>query len=269
MAKELNDMKNNCRGYYQSPNKNKDNKNNCRGEQCSSAGITLISLVVTIIILLILAGITLKFAFGENGIINKAKLAVDKYKQSQKNEIEMLSELNMNITLDNINSEPNSAVLSELEGLRQELNNLQNQVNNMKINSSNVIADRDSWRTFETMDTASGTATTGYTGVHIRPIIYFDNIKIYDIQVSMRFTGQGVYSVTKSIPKDVFTFKAPLLYMSDGVALVHDSTSYRDGYISNGATINDNILRIDGYSNCSSVTQYVVRGFIIDYMENN
>ena len=43
-----------------------------RGEQCSSAGITLISLVVTLIILLILAGITLKFAFGENGIINKS-----------------------------------------------------------------------------------------------------------------------------------------------------------------------------------------------------
>ena len=35
-------------------------------------GITLIALVITIIILLILAGITLAMLTGENGILNKA-----------------------------------------------------------------------------------------------------------------------------------------------------------------------------------------------------
>lgn len=39
----------------------------------STKGITLISLVVTIIILLILAGVTIATLMGDNGLINKAK----------------------------------------------------------------------------------------------------------------------------------------------------------------------------------------------------
>lgn len=48
--------------------------------------ITLIALVVTIIVLLILAGVSLFFLTGENGIITKAKLA------TQKNEIAQIKE---------------------------------------------------------------------------------------------------------------------------------------------------------------------------------
>ena len=36
-------------------------------------GITLIALVVTIIVLLILAGISINFVFGENGLIGRAQ----------------------------------------------------------------------------------------------------------------------------------------------------------------------------------------------------
>ncbi len=39
----------------------------------STSGITLVSLVVTIIILIILAGISLNATLGENGIITMAK----------------------------------------------------------------------------------------------------------------------------------------------------------------------------------------------------
>jgi type II secretory pathway pseudopilin PulG len=35
-------------------------------------GITLIALIITIIVLLILAGVTISSLFGDNGIINKA-----------------------------------------------------------------------------------------------------------------------------------------------------------------------------------------------------
>ena len=41
-------------------------------------GITLISLVVTIVVLLILAGITISLVFSENGIIKKAQEARNK-----------------------------------------------------------------------------------------------------------------------------------------------------------------------------------------------
>ncbi len=43
-------------------------------------GITLIALVVTIIILLILAGITIGTLLGENGIITRATKAREEYK---------------------------------------------------------------------------------------------------------------------------------------------------------------------------------------------
>ena len=45
-------------------------------------GITLISLVITIIILMILAGISIKLVFGENGIIAKAQYASTKTKEA-------------------------------------------------------------------------------------------------------------------------------------------------------------------------------------------
>ena len=40
-------------------------------------GMTLISLVVTIIILIILAAVTIRLVLGDNGIINKAQTAAD------------------------------------------------------------------------------------------------------------------------------------------------------------------------------------------------
>ena len=49
-------------------------------------GITLIALVVTIVVLLILAGITISLVFSENGIIAKAREAADKTKEAVINE---------------------------------------------------------------------------------------------------------------------------------------------------------------------------------------
>ena len=49
-------------------------------------GITLIALVVTIIILLILAGVTLNIALSDGGLFSKTQEASDKYKQAQEDE---------------------------------------------------------------------------------------------------------------------------------------------------------------------------------------
>ena len=46
-------------------------------------GITLIALIVTIVVLLILAGVTIYLVFGPNGIINKAQEADENTKISQ------------------------------------------------------------------------------------------------------------------------------------------------------------------------------------------
>ncbi len=56
-------------------------------------GITLIALVVTIIILLILAGVVMAFIIGPNNIIDKAKDATTKYKTAANNEETALNTL--------------------------------------------------------------------------------------------------------------------------------------------------------------------------------
>ena len=54
----------------------------------SEKGITLIALVVTIIVLLILAGVTMSLVLGQEGIINKARVAAENTMNSQ--EVEQL-----------------------------------------------------------------------------------------------------------------------------------------------------------------------------------
>ncbi len=49
-------------------------------------GITLVALVVTIIILLILAGVTLGTALSQNGLFSRAKNAANAWKDSEKQE---------------------------------------------------------------------------------------------------------------------------------------------------------------------------------------
>lgn len=53
-------------------------------------GITLISLVITIIVLLILSGITINAITGENGILGNAKNAVAKHNEALQKEEEDL-----------------------------------------------------------------------------------------------------------------------------------------------------------------------------------
>ena len=60
------------------------------GKDCK--GITLIALVVTIVVLLILAGVTINFVLGKDGIIAQAKLAAEKTKDSAKNEQSAINE---------------------------------------------------------------------------------------------------------------------------------------------------------------------------------
>ena len=56
-------------------------------------GITLIALVITVIVLLILAGITIAALSGDNGILTRAKEAKEKTEQAQKEEEKTLSNM--------------------------------------------------------------------------------------------------------------------------------------------------------------------------------
>ena len=66
---------------------NKDLKNK------QERGITLIALVVTIVVLLILAGVSISLVLNNNGVIGKAKDARDQYAEAQTNDEKQLNEV--------------------------------------------------------------------------------------------------------------------------------------------------------------------------------
>ena len=60
-------------------------------------GITLVALIVTIVVLLILAGISITALFGDNGLINKAKIAAEETNQTVQNDITAMEEYNQQL----------------------------------------------------------------------------------------------------------------------------------------------------------------------------
>ena len=74
------------------------NKDTIKQKILDEAGITLIALVVTIVVLIILATISINVVFSEDGIINKAEKAKEMYGQSSKQE---------ELDLDNLSKEMN------------------------------------------------------------------------------------------------------------------------------------------------------------------
>ena len=65
----------------------------CKNQMKKQRGITLIALVITIMVIVILAGVTLNLTVGENGIFSKAKYAKEKYINEEYAEQEQLNEL--------------------------------------------------------------------------------------------------------------------------------------------------------------------------------
>ena len=81
-----------------------------KGEE--KEGITLIALVITIVILLILAGLTLNLTLGDGALADKAKDAVKNYQLAQEQEEDVIEELEANIN-------PTEEGYNEIEGVNE------------------------------------------------------------------------------------------------------------------------------------------------------
>ena len=102
----------------------KESRKNKRGEKA----ITLIALVVSIIVLLILAGISIMMLTGENGILQRAGEAGEKTQAAQKEELRRLTQMEAATNLENIeywDSKGNKAIIpagfavSQVEGEKE------------------------------------------------------------------------------------------------------------------------------------------------------
>ena len=67
---------------------------NMKRNYIKEKGITLIALVVTIVVLLILAGVSINALFGDSGIIKKAQDSQNKMNAAEQNDLEAINELN-------------------------------------------------------------------------------------------------------------------------------------------------------------------------------
>jgi predicted PurR-regulated permease PerM len=88
-------------------------------------GITLVALVISIIVMLILAGVTISLALN-GGLIDKAKQAIDKYNEAAREEQNHLNEINNYLDdimggqspgEDSWESNPNLQVITTNEGI--------------------------------------------------------------------------------------------------------------------------------------------------------
>lgn len=85
----------------------------------SNSAITLVALVVTIIVLLILAGVTLNMVMGENGIIEKARMAKMETNKAQEDEnkklLDLEEKLEVNTTREENTSQSKRKILFDSE----------------------------------------------------------------------------------------------------------------------------------------------------------
>ena len=99
-------------------------------------GVTMLALVVTIIVLLILAAITLSLAVGENGIIKRAKLARDKAKNASIQEEEAMNVLAEEI--DNAGSDGSDGSGGTGEGTCPGTEELENTIKKLQTTIANL-----------------------------------------------------------------------------------------------------------------------------------
>ena len=84
-------------------------------EKLKEKGITLIALVVTIIILLILAGVTLNMALSGDGLFSRARNAAEKYKKAQEDEQELISDIGKEMNSEYVGAYVTGYTLTEVE----------------------------------------------------------------------------------------------------------------------------------------------------------
>lgn len=102
----------------------------------SKKGITLIALIITIIILLILAGITISLMLGDNGLFNIAKKATTNYLNVQDQEYAYLNQIDNTINFDQPDDDNIEETQKELEIIIDNANS-----KGFKISISNIEND--------------------------------------------------------------------------------------------------------------------------------
>lgn len=220
-------------------------------------GVTILSLVITIIVLLILSGITIKLALDDKGIVGQAKNAGQQYQNSSLQEQLTLNQITQAIAATSNggsssggstggNSTTGGGSLSdssdEVEKLKKQIENLQQQVAELEAMRATGDATVNQVIQGATFSNASETGLTGTmknNGAWTASTTGSENVKI----PAGYHNGEGYVSGAGAYNKGV----------SDADGRVNtNSASYKDGY--NNGKSEGSITSIQGVG---SANQYI------------
>ena len=181
----------------------------------NSNGITLIALVLTIIILIVLAGVTIQTTFGTNGLLNKVSVA--KTEQAKTELLATLKETYIAIKLNNIQEDESSDLLEQIvnEPLFNKKYNIQG--NNIIDKKGNIIDTKENLPKLITAISTDDSATLSHISVEDKDkLILRINVKIAtslkltlgnETPVKVKYLGSSTPSVTKSFSPGKYIVK--------------------------------------------------------------
>lgn len=153
-------------------------------------GITLISLVITIILLIILAGIAINLSIGENGLFSKTKYVKEEYLNAQENEKEQINSLYSQML---IATNENSKITINIE----ELNKIIDEKVNEKINRliSQPLKHEEKYK-FTSSEISQGATNKHYTveddGIYYVEIYAETGDTVSNIQTLICYNGNNI-----------------------------------------------------------------------------
>ncbi len=131
------------KGVIKEKMKKEETKRTVNRRSLKERGITLVALVVTIIILLILSGVTLNIALSENGLFQRAKGTAKRYENASGNETEILD--NLDKTLAELSGETGGIESSEVAN---NLKKYQGKYVDIGLDVTGTTATTDDWEIF-------------------------------------------------------------------------------------------------------------------------
>lgn len=153
-------------------------------------GITLISLVITIIILIIISTIVISIGIRENGILNKSKYAKEEYLNIQENEKEQINSLYSQML---ISTNEHSKITMNIE----ELNKIIDEKVNEKINGliSKQLKYEEKYK-FTSTEISQGATNKNYIveedGIYYVEIYAETGNTVSNMQVLIHYNGNNI-----------------------------------------------------------------------------
>ena len=194
----------------------------------NSEGITLIALVITIIVLLILAGVTINLTLGENGLFRIAKKSVENYTEKEEQEQQglnkLLSEMN-NYIDEKLQLEIVGGTLGEKNWYKSEV-----EIKIVNINENEITKYALTGATTKEEEEIKSGATIKIVNDGTTII----TVKSYDVN------GTQTYETKKEIHKDS---QAPTIE-NEQEKKVAIGTDINEEYIKTNSEIKDNLTEV-------------------------